>query len=96
MPILISAISEILSTESQEAIIRFQDLLLQIGYTDSELYNDYNYVLNSLRVFLVEGDFPRICPDNLISGITKVTYSIHLAACKKYEIPFLDWEVIND
>lgn len=96
LPKLISAISEMLSSESQETIIRFQDLLLEVGYIDSELYDDYNYILNSIRVFVVEGNFPRICPDNLISGITKVTYSIHLAACEKHEISFSKWGLIND
>lgn len=96
LPILIAEIRNILATESATAVSRFQDLLLQLGYLESELYHDFNYIQNHMRAFEVKEGFPRICPDALISGISKVSYHINLSECTNFEIQILEWGLIND
>jgi len=85
LPILVNIIRQNLISESPDQLERFNDLLLNIGYIDSDIYLDYSYLLTNERMFEVREGFPRICPKDVHQGILKVSYSIKLSNCKSFE-----------
>ena len=95
LPTLVSDITSRLEKESSQALICFQDLLLEAGYYHSEKYFEYNYILVEEHVYNVTREFPRICPEDISSGIIKLTYNISLAECMPYEIELSKWELLN-
>lgn len=80
--------------EAPSAYERFSDLLLLVGYIAKKEYKDYSFTfLDELTFKVVEG-FPRICTENLPSGIDKVRYRITLNSCMPFESE-LKWEEKN-
>ncbi|GJQ60981.1 MAG: hypothetical protein SCALA702_00340 [Melioribacteraceae bacterium] len=84
LPMLISEIINDLETDSSH-LNKFQDKLLAVGYYYSDKYLDYNYILTNEVIFKVTDNFPRICPNDLKHGITKLTYNISLSECIPFE-----------
>lgn len=69
----------------------FEDRLMELGYTDHPEYDKHHYVVTQPDIFQVTEAFPRITSDAVLLGVSKVRYSVELAAC----IPFKcdpDWE----
>ena len=87
LPIIVKELRRRIELVSSAALERFNDLLLMIGYTDSEEYLDFNYLHVSEESFHVREGFPRIQSHELIAGVEKVSYSIRLSACQ----PFQGW-----
>ncbi|NDV24327.1 PD-(D/E)XK motif protein [Desulfovibrio sp. JC022] len=85
LPDIIKSIYELLEQESTSLIDRFEDLLFQMGYFDLEQYTDFAYIVASEMCFEVKNDFPRLCPDNINTGIVNVSYGIELNACLPFE-----------
>lgn len=90
---IINCLREALTRESVELTDRFNDLLYQIGYYDSERYEEFSYIVVSEQCFEVKEGFPRICTDTIGEGIANVTYSIELNACLPFEAK-PDWMYI--
>ncbi len=84
LPSLISYIREALQSISLDQVERFNDLLYQAGYLDSDRYLEFNYILIDESMFQITEGFPRICPDALHAGITHLSYDISLSACVPY------------
>ena len=87
LPAMIGDITAAISKADTAAAIRFSDSLLEVGYSEAHRadYGRDGFVVHSDRQFRVEGDFPRIHADEVRSGVTACSYSVHLAAC----LPFL-------
>lgn len=66
------------------AIERFNNLLYQTGYIDSDGYSQFNYILVNEKMFAVKSGFPRICPDELSPGIVRLGYDIGLLECEEF------------
>ena len=64
---------------------KFIDLLHMNDYVESDYYADFSYILTKEVMFRVEEGFPRLTPDVLHRGITKVTYDISLADCDPFK-----------
>ena len=96
LPSVILDITECLEQESSSSLNRFQDLLMQAGYYYSEKYFEFNYLFSDERAYHVADNFPRICPNELKSGIIRLSYNISLAECSPYEIDILTWEFNNE
>ncbi|MFP7754564.1 PD-(D/E)XK motif protein [Thermodesulfobacteriota bacterium B35] len=84
LPSIIASIRDGLE-DCPDAFERFNDLIYQTGYLDREEYEEFRYVPISEKMFSVTTGFPRICPENLSSGITKLTYNIKLLDCEPFE-----------
>jgi hypothetical protein len=84
LPGLVSNIRETLVSEGLGQIERFNDLLLTVGYSDSELYQEFNYILISKSMYFVREGFPRICPNDIHEGILNLSYSIRLSECEPF------------
>jgi hypothetical protein len=95
LPNIINKISDILEAGNEPASNRFQDLLLNVGYIYSDKYYEFNYILSDIHVYEVEEEFPKIIPNSIMKGISRVTYYIAINDCKPFEIDIKKWEVIN-
>ena len=84
LPILIAQIRQELETASPSSFERFNNLLYQTGYIDSDEYLQFSYVLVSEKMFSIEQGFPRICSEDLLQGVDKVTYDISLHDCEPF------------
>ena len=67
-----------------EALDVFETLLLAAGLSAEDDYSDHKWLEGSSHLFLVDGDFPRIVPSELKSGVSRVRYSVSLGDCEPY------------
>jgi hypothetical protein len=84
LPLLINQIREELESGDPSAIERFNNLLYQTGYIDSDGYIQFSYILVNEKMFTVRQGFPRICPDELSAGIIRLGYDIGLLECEEF------------
>lgn len=84
---LINDLNILLSSESVSVIQLFERKLIEFGYMPGMVYDIlYKFVVDSLRGFTVEKDFPRILPHQTPSEIIAVNYTIDLQLCTRFEI----------
>ena len=79
-------IEDILRALTSESYIRFQDMLLRIGYHKKSEYSNFNYLILNENTFNVVDGFPRINLEVIPAGISKVSYDLQLDLCKPFEI----------
>ena len=84
LPNLIAKIRYELEIDSASSLERFNDLLYQTGYIDSDEYLQYSYILASEETYQVKKGFPRICTEDLPLGVDRVTYDISLLDCAPF------------
>ena len=84
LPFLISELRQLLLENSSDQLDRFNDLLINFGYIDSDVYLEYCYILTDEKVFEVVEGFPRICSKQIHKSIINISYSIKLSACKPF------------
>jgi hypothetical protein len=81
LPALVRSIFTILSND-QNAVIKFQDALWEIGYLKEveDLYNDFSFQIlnNGGVVYIVDNDFPKLTVNQVSNKITSVKYIIDL------------------
>jgi hypothetical protein len=95
LPSLVSDIRTSLEAISANSIERFNDLLYMIGYTDSDRYLEYSYIVVNQKMFKVRDGFPRICSNQIPDGIVQLSYSINLTACASFE-EYPAWMEVNN
>jgi hypothetical protein len=64
----------------------FRSTLFEYGYVINNAYDEPRWSLNGRQVFEVEGNFPRLVPAALPTGITEVSYELQLDACGDYRV----------
>lgn len=84
LPGLISEIRDKLEADSPSDFERFNNLIYQTGYIDSEGYEQFSYIPVSEKMFSVITGFPRICPEELSPGIERLIYDIKLLDCEPF------------
>ncbi len=85
LPNITTSLRDLLEAESAQLADRFDDLLYQVGYFDSERYEEFSYLVASEQCFEVKEGFPRVCQEAIDEGIANVSYSIELHACLPFE-----------
>lgn len=85
LPGLVTHIRDSLQSAASTQIERFNDLLYMVGYTDSEQYLEFSYLLVDQTMFEVKESFPRICAGNIHHGIVKLSYNISLSECEPFQ-----------
>ena len=69
----------------------FSELLLQVGYIDSDAARyTSRFAVRSQHFFDVRGDFPRIVGSDLRAGVGDVHYSIMQSECEHYSLTDTD------
>lgn len=58
--------------------------LNKVGYSYDSGYDNYNYRYIKRNTYTVEGEFPRLLSEKLLTGIVKVSYDISLTDIKKF------------
>lgn len=92
LPLLCGEIANLIEVSAPNMLERFNDLLFNLGYYESDAYFSYNYVLTDETMFDVRKGFPRICPQNIHEGIVNLKYKISINACHRF-ISWPDWLV---
>lgn len=85
IPALVEKIRNKLIQQSSEALEKFSDALIEIGYIDSPEYDRFCYILVGESTYSVIDGFPRITADMINPVLTRVSYTIPLSACTEYE-----------
>ncbi len=78
--------------ERQPYTERFEALLLEAGYLDSQCvrYDQVRYWVCHADLYNVSGDFPRLCQCDVSNGVGGVNYTIEAAACRNYVVAFTE------
>lgn len=84
LPGLIQEIRGTLEEDYPSDSERFNNLIYQTGYIDSDEYEQFSYIPVSEKMFSVIPGFPRICPEELSPGIERLTYDIKLLDCEPF------------
>jgi len=66
--------------------LRFMAALENIGFKDSEEYDEYGFEILSITEYEVEEGFPRICRSRTDKGISNAEYEINLDIIYRYEV----------
>jgi hypothetical protein len=84
---LILALRTDLLEADQPSAVRFSELLLQSGYSDSDASRyTARFAIRSQHFFDVRDDFPRIIETDLRRGVGDVRYSILQSECQRFAI----------
>ncbi len=81
---LVTGIRESLES-SQSALTEFDLRLAEAGYADGEEYARAWHHISGVRYFAVRGDFPRLIPSVVPTGVRDVNYVIDLRSCAAFE-----------
>jgi hypothetical protein len=84
---LVSELASVIGQGPSGAVDLFQAILMGYPYVDSEEYAEPCWTLTGRQLFEVRGDFPRLVPSMLPSGISRARYEIDVAACSPFELP---------
>jgi Putative PD-(D/E)XK family member, (DUF4420)/Schlafen, AlbA_2 len=82
---MVKAVRELLGGNAA-AISELETRLTLSKYSEDPLYDRLHFVPVSRRIFSVLGDFPRIEPSEVRSGVLKANYTIAVDACLKFEM----------
>lgn len=84
---LANRVAERLNKENAQAHELFIKKLAAVGMFLDGTYSDTFYVANKFKGYRVQGNFPRITPEDVKEGIAKVKYIVSLGCCRDYETP---------
>lgn len=83
LPAMVAEVAVLLPDELRE---EFANRLALAGYLPAheQLYVQKGFVQKRRRYFRVSDGFPRLLPQNLSSGISRVSYSVNLSGCTSF------------
>jgi hypothetical protein len=62
----------------------FEERLMEVGYVAQAAYDEPVFRIGRIRLFQVDGEFPRLRPSDLPEGVQDVDYRIRLDACLQF------------
>lgn len=68
------------------ALMMFEDRMSALGFDWDDDYSDKSWEIGRETVYEILGDFPRVTPRHLISGVKEVTYAIDLTKCEDFKV----------
>lgn len=85
LPSLISEIQQELENAGHmQQLERLQDILLEMGYSYSDEYLSYCYIVSSKKFYEVKDDFPRLDLSDIPNGLSNITFDLELIACEPF------------
>jgi len=84
LPQLVDSIAAQLESQPR-AGERFRTLLLSAGYLELDLYKDFNYIVTTRQMYQVREGFPRIRIEDVVTGVSNISYSISLHSLEGFE-----------
>jgi len=85
---IVSRIARLVGRSDPAAEDQLAILLLEAGYDPDDDYSAYVWLVGPSVCFEVGENFPRISGSDIAPGIETVNYTISLAACEPYSVPF--------
>jgi len=82
---LVTEVRESISRRSDRLLIKFNDLLSDLGFREEDYANSF-YVVEKVEVYEARIGFPRIIKDDLPKGISHVSYNIDLTHCDLFRV----------
>jgi len=82
---MIEVIEKQLINRAPSLVVKFKDLLLEVGVISEDYDKNYFFVHEELAYNAAE-EFPKITSRNLPTGINNVSYSIDLSHCKSFKV----------
>lgn len=64
--------------------------LIEVGWKNSEPYDEISWIYSSTSYFHVRHGFPRVTPPDLVMGIDRVAYDLQLDACSGFSLNELE------
>lgn len=87
LPSLVDEVRREVRSASQTALTSLEERLLTAGYLDGDRdAYDVRLTIRSIDFFRVSGDFPRIRPSEIRTGVFDVAYTIPWASIEPYRI----------
>jgi hypothetical protein len=83
---LIDELTSVFTAAGSPVLEQFEAALEACGYVRREEYDESKWLLIDRRLFEVRGDFPRLTPAMLPTGVYAVSYSILLSACQRFAV----------
>lgn len=77
---IVEEIRDMLSLRSERLLLKFNDLLMELGFKEDE-YKEKLFFVHTEEVYEVTKDFPKISDEELPIGISHVSYNIDLNHC---------------
>lgn len=74
------------------ALLLFEEGLEERGYLNTQTwrYEKRGYVIRESSLYHVVDDFPRLTERQIPTGVGDLKYSISVAACKRFSVPYCD------
>lgn len=87
LPELAGAVRTVVREEAPDRVARFEGQLRDAGYLEAQagLY-DRSYALDHVDFYRVSGEFPRLTPADLRTGIDSCRYTIRVSACAPFAV----------
>ena len=63
----------------------FETMLSSAGYRDEDDYTNHLWLEGAATIYAVTDEFPRICSNELRTGVSNVRYSVSLGECAQFE-----------
>ncbi len=80
---------EIIDSKEEGLMNKFNELLNEYGYYDSQSFNYLEtFKSNVIYFYKIEKNFPRILPSSLLRGVKNVKYRIELNNCEEYIVGY--------
>ena len=76
----------VLSVDPNAASV-FDTRIAAAGLRSEDDYSGHRWLKGSERLYVVNGDFPRICWNELRAGVSRVRYSVSLGDCESFAVP---------
>lgn len=70
---------------SPSALFQFESKLMELGYSDHPEYHEKFYLLNRIRIFTVDKNFPKLKRADIPSAVINATYDIALSEIIAFE-----------
>ena len=81
------SIKQILENEAVDFLDVFDTKLAEYGYfSEVSIEPLNNFIIDSIKIFSIEEEFPRIVPHKIKSQITALKYSVDLSKCTEFEV----------
>lgn len=89
LPQIVAAVRSLLP-EGTTTRVHFEDALIEVGYLDAHAgrYAAVGYSVREENLFQVRESFPRLIESDLSDGVGEVSYSISVAACRRFTVEF--------
>ena len=83
---VVNRLTSLLETQEPAVVDLWFSSLSATGYSDSHDYSNHRWLKQTPKYYSVSENFPKIVPEMLALGLSRVTYSLAINACAPFEV----------